>query len=408
MEEDQQGNKQVSVDASGGEEEKKCPPCKAGAPAWMATFADMATLLMAFFVLILSFAEMNVPKFKQISGSLSNAFGVQRVVPVVEQPMGTTVIDLTFSPSPSPSVTAEMTQETEDREQVELELQTKTKESDYDTNAEKEKVQLALAEEIARGQVEVVTSGENVVVQFTSDTAAEDKNQPELHQEALDALEKLADVAQEVKSGLVVKMDPDKLSDILQTSSQQKEQSQQDEQSKKKSEQQNEMAGNPTANDTVGNGKGDSAVDMDMQELTVALKQQIDQGLVELEKKDGRIIITVGSGGSFPLGKAELTNEAKELMSAISDVTKESSSGIIVKGHTDNVPLLYNEKYRDNWDLSTARAVSVIKELSDKRGFPENKLSAIGYADSKPVKDNDTPENRTQNRRIEIEIEYVE
>ena len=69
----------------------KCPP--QGAPAWMATFADMATLLMAFFVLILSFAEFNVPKFKQISGSLKEAFGVQKVVPVVEQPKGTTVIE---------------------------------------------------------------------------------------------------------------------------------------------------------------------------------------------------------------------------------------------------------------------------------------------------------------------------
>ena len=61
----------------------ECPPCKGGAPAWMATFADMATLLMAFFVLLLSFAEMNVPKYKQISGSLKAAFGVKRVVPVI-------------------------------------------------------------------------------------------------------------------------------------------------------------------------------------------------------------------------------------------------------------------------------------------------------------------------------------
>ena len=58
------------------QEEEECPKCPpAGAPAWMATFADMATLLMAFFVLILSFAEFNVPKFKQISGSLREAFG---------------------------------------------------------------------------------------------------------------------------------------------------------------------------------------------------------------------------------------------------------------------------------------------------------------------------------------------
>ena len=61
------------------QDEEECPKCPpAGAPAWMATFADMATLLMAFFVLILSFAEFNVPKFKQISGSLKEAFGVQK------------------------------------------------------------------------------------------------------------------------------------------------------------------------------------------------------------------------------------------------------------------------------------------------------------------------------------------
>ena len=104
----------------------KCPP--QGAPAWMATFADMATLLMAFFVLILSFAEFNVPKFKQISGSLKNAFGVQRVIPVVEQPKGTTILSLNFSPSPSPSVTDNMQQQTTDIEQPDIEKQQKTKE----------------------------------------------------------------------------------------------------------------------------------------------------------------------------------------------------------------------------------------------------------------------------------------
>ena len=83
------------------EEDHECPECPPkGAPAWMATFADMATLLMAFFVLILSFAEFNVPKFKQISGSMKNAFGIQRIIPVVEQPKGTTILSLNFSPNP--------------------------------------------------------------------------------------------------------------------------------------------------------------------------------------------------------------------------------------------------------------------------------------------------------------------
>ena len=68
-------------------EEEECPKCPpAGAPAWMATFADMATLLMAFFVLILSFASVNVPKFEQVAGSVKLAFGIDRVVPKITIP----------------------------------------------------------------------------------------------------------------------------------------------------------------------------------------------------------------------------------------------------------------------------------------------------------------------------------
>ncbi|WP_284266861.1 flagellar motor protein MotB, partial [Roseicyclus amphidinii] len=100
-------------------EEKKCPP--KGAPAWMATFADIATLLMAFFVLILSFAEFDRPRFKMVSGSLRDAFGVQREVPVMEMPMGTTVLSESFSPSPDPSVLEELTQETTETEDPEVE-----------------------------------------------------------------------------------------------------------------------------------------------------------------------------------------------------------------------------------------------------------------------------------------------
>ena len=118
-------------------EDVKCPPT--GAPPWMATFADMATLLMAFFVLILSFAEFNVPKFKQISGSLREAFGVQKVVPVVEQPKGTTVISLNFSPNPTPAVTETLRQQTTELQKPELELQTKLEDSPEGGEADKKK-----------------------------------------------------------------------------------------------------------------------------------------------------------------------------------------------------------------------------------------------------------------------------
>ena len=171
------------------QEEEECPKCPpVGAPAWMATFADMATLLMAFFVLILSFAEFNVPKFKQISGSLKNAFGVQRIIPIVEQPKGTTVLSLNFSPSPSPSVTQDMTQQTTDITKPDLDVKQREKDQDGGESEAAEEVVKALEDAIARGDIEVEVLGENVVVNFTP-TEAKDDELPNLLQETLEAIE---------------------------------------------------------------------------------------------------------------------------------------------------------------------------------------------------------------------------
>ena len=94
----------------------------------MATFADMATLLMAFFVLILSFAEMNVPKYKQITGSLKAAFGVQRLVPVVEPPKAQSLIAQEFSPAVSkPTPQQVVKQETTDQMKKRWSLRQTTK-----------------------------------------------------------------------------------------------------------------------------------------------------------------------------------------------------------------------------------------------------------------------------------------
>ena len=176
------------VEAEIEEEEEECPKCPpVGAPAWMATFADMATLLMAFFVLILSFAEFNVPKFKQISGSLKNAFGVQRLVPVVEQPKGTTVLSLNFSPSPSPSVTKQMTQQTTNLEKKELEVKTKEDEGGEKDKSAKELVE-ALQEAVDKGEIKVEAIGEAVKVEI-GDQETLAKDLPKLIQETLEAIE---------------------------------------------------------------------------------------------------------------------------------------------------------------------------------------------------------------------------
>ena len=173
------------------EEEQSCPECPPkGAPAWMATFADMATLLMAFFVLILSFAEFNVPKFKQISGSMKNAFGIQRIIPVVEQPKGTTLLSLNFSPNPTPSVTENLKQQTTETDQKNVELKTKTEDSTEGEGENNEAKELAqnIKDAIASGDIEVEVIENKVVVNFTSPDSS-DQQSPDVLKETLDSIE---------------------------------------------------------------------------------------------------------------------------------------------------------------------------------------------------------------------------
>ncbi|MFT4608854.1 MAG: chemotaxis protein MotB [Urechidicola sp.] len=86
-------------------EECECPPCDEGLPPWLATFADLMTLLMCFFVLLLSFAEMDALKYRQVAGAMKNAFGVQRDIKATEIPKGTNVIAQQYSPGKPVEVT---------------------------------------------------------------------------------------------------------------------------------------------------------------------------------------------------------------------------------------------------------------------------------------------------------------
>ena len=103
--------------------EKKCVCPPPGAPGWMTTFADLMSLLMCFFVLLLSFSEIDVMKFKDLSGSLKHAFGVQHQVNVDSIPRGTSIIALEFSPSvPKETILNVVQQETIDMNESTLEF----------------------------------------------------------------------------------------------------------------------------------------------------------------------------------------------------------------------------------------------------------------------------------------------
>jgi chemotaxis protein MotB len=369
------------------EQEEECPKCPpVGAPAWMATFADMATLLMAFFVLILSFAEFNVPKFKQISGSLKNAFGVQKIVPIVEQPKGTTVLSLNFSPSPAKSVTDEMTQQTTETTKPDLETQTKTKDSDGNGEKQSDADDLvkALQEAVARGDITVETLGENVVVNFTP-TEAEQKDLPQLLQQTLNAIEKAKSATGKSEQDVLFGGIEGQLAELAAAAS---------------------AAAKSTKDAAEAKAQSNKKAQIAEDELKVALRQEIGQGLVDVQREDDKVIITVGAGGAFASGSANLTPEAIEIMNRIAEVNAAGNSEIKVSGHTDDVPLIFGSNYRDNWDLAAARSASVVQAFAANGTISEERLEAISYGESRPVEPNDTAEGRAKNRRIEIEINY--
>ena len=369
------------------EQEEECPKCPpVGAPAWMATFADMATLLMAFFVLILSFAEFNVPKFKQISGSLKNAFGVQKIVPIVEQPKGTTVLSLNFSPSPAKSVTDEMTQQTTETTKPDLETQTKTKDSDGNGEKQSDADELvkALQEAVARGDITVETLGENVVVNFTP-TEAEQKDLPQLLQQTLNAIEKAKSATGKSEQDVLFGGIEGQLAELAAAAS---------------------AAAKSTKDAAEAKAQSNKKAQIAEDELKVALRQEIGQGLVDVQREDDKVIITVGAGGAFASGSANLTPEAIEIMNRIAEVNTAGNSEIKVSGHTDDVPLIFGSNYRDNWDLAAARSASVVQAFAANGTISEERLEAISYGESRPVEPNDTAEGRAKNRRIEIEINY--
>ena len=370
------------------EEDEECPKCPpVGAPAWMATFADMATLLMAFFVLILSFAEFNVPKFKQISGSLKNAFGVQRIVPVVEQPKGTTVLSLNFSPSPSPSVSSEMTQQTTQIEQSKLELQQKDKDSDgSDGKQSAEEVVKALEEAVARGDIEIETDGEKLVVNVKSESAPSEEIS-ELIKETQAALAELKDSGGKPLDYAALGGIEEQLAKIAESLAK------------------STGAGSGNASGSANSEQKEKA-EVSEDELRIALQEEISQGLVEVERKDGKIFITVGAGGAFASGSADLTNQAKGIMARVAEKGVGESGKVTVSGHTDDVPLMFGSAYRDNWDLAAARASSVVQAMQSGGTVSADRLQAVSFGEAKPIADNNTSEGREKNRRIEIEIQF--
>ncbi len=276
-----------------------CPP--PGLPPWLSTFADLMALLMCFFVLLLSFSEMDAMKFKRLAGSMAQAFGVQSRLEVIEVPRGTSIIAQEFSPgTPQPTPINQIWQKADNSAALSLD------------------VECSQEFELERGEEGMEDSVRQRIAQ------------------------RLRELVEETRS--------------------------------------------------------------DAYELAAALNQQIADGEIELEARGRKIIVRIREEGSFSSGSSQLSPAYREVMGEIRAVLAMKPGRIEVKGHTDDVPI-HNARFRSNWELSSARAVSVAHELMAGGYIDEQRFEVAGYADTRPLVPNDSPQNRAQNRRVEIVIQ---
>ncbi|PHS79539.1 MAG: hypothetical protein COB59_01065 [Rhodospirillaceae bacterium] len=258
---------------------------KGGAPLWIVTFADLMSLLLTFFILLLSFSNMEVQEFKKVAGAMRSAFGLQ----------------------------------TQDRLAGLIELDGFT-----ESKAVKHVVQIPLPEQDITDMV-------------------------------------IPDVEDEPDAPIAEPGPPA-----------------------------------PTAEEL--------ARDKLLTDLTEIMADEMKSGALELFQDGNSIVVRFPAEHSFASGQNGLLPQILPVLTKVLDQLETSGGQIIISGHTDNIPIT-TDQYRSNWDLSASRATSVAHYILDYTGIPAERITVQGFADSRPLTNNDTVENRAKNRRIELIID---
>jgi chemotaxis protein MotB len=141
------------------------------------------------------------------------------------------------------------------------------------------------------------------------------------------------------------------------------------------------------------------------EELSKSLQDEISKGNITIQQVRDRLTINMVDRVLFDSGQAQVKPAGVKVLKQVADVlNKISDKQIRIEGHTDNVPISskLQDRFKTNWELSTARATTVVRYLIDQGGVDRQYLSAVGYADTHPLASNDSEEGRSSNRRIEI------
>ena len=266
------------------------------ADGWMVTFSDLMSLLLCFFVLILSMAEVDIIKYKQLADSMAEAFGVQQELELESIPKGTSVVSTEFRPGiPDETVLDIIQQETVDQDRNSLRI------GNPDSPESEEK-----------------------------------------------------DIRDEV-------LTYDEIMALI------------------------------------------KETELDAEMLRRLLAKEIKEGQIDVETTARTILIRIRERGSFASGPALLNTSFVGVIDKIAGALTQIEGRISVEGHTDNVPI-NTFSYPSNWDLSAARSVAVVRRMLDIATLEPTRVTASGFADTRPQAINSTPEGRARNRRVEIVV----
>ena len=254
------------------------------------------SLLLCFFVLILSMAEIDIVKYKQLADSMSEAFGVQQQLQLESVPKGTSVVSTEFRPGiPDETIVEVVQQETVDQDKNSLRI------GNPDSPESEEK---------------------------------------DIRDEVLTYDEVMALIKE---------------------------------------------------------------TQLDAEMLRRLLKTEIKEGQIDVESTSRTILIRIREKGSFASGSALLNSSFVGVIDKIANALTQIEGRIAVEGHTDNVPI-NTFAYPSNWDLSASRSVAVVRRMLDIAPLKPTRVTASGFADTRPQALNSTFEGRARNRRVEIVV----
>ena len=350
----------------------ECEPCKSGSPAWMATFADMATLLMAFFVLILSFAHVNVPKYKEVSGSMRSRFGVQVLVPIVEAPTADNIVATQYRQQATEPTAANVLEEQRSREEQPQDEELDVDDGVGESTTNARDIEEILREEIAEGRVEVSVEDGTVVIEALDQNELSEAT-GKISQDTILLLSKISTIESDADS--LVRVEGAQFV----------------------------SSGQSNVNESEFGGASQRAEDQ-LEQIRSNLSEEITSGLAEVFRDGESIIIRLTDQSGFESGSANLRNDFTSLLDSVGDSLAGASGLIQIEGHTDNVAMSFGNRYRNNWDLSSARAASVADYLQDGGSIAPGSMVIKGFADTRPIASNDTATGRSENRRIEVVV----